>query len=99
MRKADAVLAGQFPEVPGVVLDEQVVDGHAHVPEEPLGDFQALHDPARHHREERQRVVAAQPLEFLAELGRPVLRADLPAVDMGRDQRLGSHRPASASPR
>ena len=82
-------------EMSGVVLAEQIVDRLPHVPEETLGDFQAVHHAAGDHRQQRQRIVAAEPLELLAELGRPVLRADLPTVDVRGDQRavLAHQRP------
>ena len=81
-REPQAVAVGQRAEMPGVVLDEHVGDRLPQVPEETLGDLQAIDHAAGEGRQQRQQVVAAPLLEFLAHAGRPVLRAHFPTVDV-----------------
>ena len=47
----------------------------------------------RHARQPRQRIVTAPFQKFLAELRRPVLRADLPTVNVRRHKRFAGERP------
>ena len=65
----------------------------AQVPQEAFRDFHAVDHPAGHDRQQGQRIVAPQPLELLAQTRRPVLHADLPTVDVGRDQRFAGQGP------
>ena len=91
-REPQPVLVRQLAEAARVVLHHQLRDRLPQVPQEPLGHFQAVHHPPRHHRQEGQGIVAAQPSELLAEGRRPVLRADFPAINVRRHQRLARQR-------
>ena len=53
-RKPQAVLVGQRLHVAGIVLHQQIGDRLPQVPEEPLGDLQAIDHAAGDHRQERQ---------------------------------------------
>ena len=75
------VLAAEFGEMTEVIFREQIGDGAAHVPEKTLGHRRVVHDATGERGQEFQRVVAAPFLEFLAEIFRPVLAADLVAVN------------------
>ena len=86
------MLVCQFAEPARVILNHQLRDRLPQVPQEPLGDVQAIHHPPRHHRQERQGIVAAQPAELLPKGRRPVLRPHLPAIDVRRHQRLPRQR-------
>ena len=58
------------------------------VPEESFGGFGVVEDASGEGRQEGNDVVTATDAEFLAHLGRPVLRSDFPTVDVRADQRL-----------
>ena len=77
-----AVGVREFAHPPGVVVDHQLGHGLSNVPQEPLRDLEALHHPARQHRQERHQVVAPSGPEFLAHPGCPVLRSVFPAIDV-----------------
>src|SRR5450759_4818931 len=63
-----------------IIFREQIRNRPPHVPKKALGNFRVVHDAARERWQEGQGIVAAALLKFLAELGRPVLSADLVAV-------------------
>src|ERR1019366_5227146 len=87
-REPNAVSIGQFTEMAGIILQQQFIDSHPHIPEKPFRNFQAVHHMAGHYRQQVKWVVASQALEFLAKLWRPVLRSNLPTVDMSPNQRF-----------
>src|SRR4030067_1433480 len=74
--------AAELLEMQGVVLHDQFLRRQAEVPEEPLGDFEALHDPARQGGKIREEVVSAAVPELVPEGAGPILSAHFPAVDM-----------------
>ncbi len=85
-RKPQALAVGQGADMSGVVLDEHVGNRLPQVPEEPLGDLQTIDHAAGEYRQQGQQIVASPPLELLAHERRPVLRANLPTIDVRRDQ-------------
>ena len=91
-RELQSVLVGQLAEMAGVVLRQQVGNRLPQVPEEPLGDFHAIDDPAGEDGQVAEKVVAAALAELLAHLRRPVLRVDFPTVDVRGDERLAGQR-------
>ena len=82
----------QFAEPPRIVCRQQVGHCLAHIPQEALGNLDTLHDAPCYHGQEGQGIVATQPLKLLAELGRPVLRAGFPTVNVRRHERLAHER-------
>ena len=87
-RESQAMLVRELAHASGVVLDDQLGDRLPQIPEEALGDFRACHDAAGHDRQVRRDLIAPTPLELFAHPCRPVLRTILPAIDVGRDERL-----------
>ncbi len=90
--EAQAAGAGQLAEAAGVILDDELGDRPAQVPQEALGDLQAPDDPPREDRQIGVEVVAAALGEFGRHRRGPVLRAVLPAVDVRRDEDLAGRR-------
>ena len=76
------VAAAQLFKLHRVILHDQFLRGLSQVPEEPFRDLAVSHDVARHRRQVTQQIVAAAPLEFLAEPARPVLGTHLPAIEV-----------------
>jgi len=68
--------------VAGIVVEKQLGDRKAHIPEEALGDLQAPDHSACEYGQIREGVVSAQPEELLPEARGPVLGPGLPAVDV-----------------
>jgi len=75
--------------VSGVVLVHQFGNGLAQVPEEAIGEFEALDRPAREDRQPGARIIAAPFGKLLGHSRGPVLRPDLPTVDVGHAQGPG----------
>src|ERR1051325_10383872 len=86
------MLAAERSEVSEIILREEIADRPAEIPEESLAHLHAVDDSPSNDRHEWQQIVPAPLLELLAELGRPVLAADLVAVDEGVVERLSRQR-------
>ncbi len=80
-RGREPALVAQLAEAAVVVFRDQIGDRAAPVPEEAFGILRRLHHAAGERDHQRERVVAAATLKFLAELRRPVLPPDFVAVD------------------
>ena len=81
-----------FREAAVVVVGHQVGLRAAHIPQEPVGDVGAAHEPAGHRRQVVPNVVPATPLELPREGGCPGLHAHFIAVDQRSRQTLGRKR-------
>ena len=84
---------GKFPHVTRVILRYELRDRLPQIPEKPLRNLRALHDTPGDHGQEREQVVAAPVLEFLAHGRRPVLGPVFPAINVRRHQPATSPRP------
>src|SRR6266481_1991711 len=87
-RQTQSVPVCQNAEMTGVVVGEQFRNGLPPIPKESLGDFQIVHDSTRDYRQEWQRIISTVSPEFLAEPWSPILRANLPTVNVGADEGL-----------
>ncbi|OPZ72038.1 MAG: hypothetical protein BWY83_00853 [bacterium ADurb.Bin478] len=53
------MLMGQGAKPTGIIFDEQVRHGLAHIPQEPFGNSDAFHHASGQHRQEGQQIIAA----------------------------------------
>src|SRR5579875_3333433 len=89
-RKCQAVPVTDLPEVPSIVIQQQITHSSPEVPQKALGHLPAVNKAPCEGGQVGEQIIAATFLKFLPELRCPVLRTHFPTVAMRHLERASS---------